>query len=173
MSYVFSFVYLPGLDINGLITLSRLDKQVTNLTSPTCKLTFLKCRHQSVLLLFDLLTFLNLSWLFEMWQIQCVSPRADCLYSADPAKQQNTDSGTCTGSTKGQACNNRALPFTRHCFQRILCGISTFIQLLTGSAAQWLWFRIWFNISCTLLFSSLAIMCNIPVWCCHDHLPST
>lgn len=28
--------------------------------------------------------------------------------------------GLCTGSTKNQACKNRALPFTQHCFQRIL-----------------------------------------------------
>lgn len=43
-----------------------------------------------------------------------------CLYSVAPARQQNTDMMTCTGSTKGQACKNRALPFTQHCFQRIL-----------------------------------------------------
>lgn len=40
--------------------------------------------------------------------------------SATPARQQNTDSETCTGSTKGQACSSKALPFTEHCFQRIL-----------------------------------------------------
>lgn len=48
------------------------------------------------------------------------SVQSVCLSSVAPARQQNTDTGTCTGSTKGQACNNRALPFTQHCFQRIL-----------------------------------------------------
>lgn len=34
--------------------------------------------------------------------------------------QQETEAGICTGSTKGRACSSQALPFTRHCFQRIL-----------------------------------------------------
>lgn len=49
-----------------------------------------------------------------------------CFCSAAPGRQQKADTGTCTGSTKGQACNNRALPFTRHCFQRILSTTSLF-----------------------------------------------
>uniref|UniRef100_A0A8C6TQD7 INO80 complex subunit Da n=1 Tax=Neogobius melanostomus TaxID=47308 RepID=A0A8C6TQD7_9GOBI len=40
--------------------------------------------------------------------------------SVAPEKLQNTSTGICTGSTKGQACINRALPFTRHCFQHIV-----------------------------------------------------
>lgn len=53
---------------------------------------------------------------------QCLLiPGCVCVCSVAPPTQQSTDTGTCTGSTKGQPCHNRALPFTRHCFQRILC----------------------------------------------------
>ncbi|KAA8588112.1 hypothetical protein FQN60_001306 [Etheostoma spectabile] len=66
--------------------------------------------------------------------------------SVAPAGQQNTDSGTCSGSTKGQACNNRALPFTRHCFQHILLNRSQ--QLFA---------------SCTARFAD-GQQCSIPVF---------
>lgn len=69
-----------------------------------------------------------------------LSPWSVCLYSVAPARQQNTETGTCTGSTKGQACNNRALPFTQHCFQRILSTTSLIVQLVTTSAEKRLWF---------------------------------
>ena len=76
--------------------------------------------------------------------VQCrvclFSPVSLCLRSVAPARQQNTNTGTCTGSTKGQACNNRALPFTQHCFQRILSTTSLMLQLLATSADEWLWF---------------------------------
>eukprot|EP00064_Thunnus_orientalis_P001063 superscaffoldBa00000065_g1064 len=74
------------------------------------------------------------------------SPGSECLYSVAPAKQQNTDTGTCTGSTKGQACNNRALPFTQHCFQHILLNRSQ--QLFA---------------SCTAKFAD-GQQCSIPVF---------
>uniref|UniRef100_A0A3P8U160 INO80 complex subunit D n=1 Tax=Amphiprion percula TaxID=161767 RepID=A0A3P8U160_AMPPE len=59
---------------------------------------------------------------------------------------QSTDTGTCTGSTKGQTCNNRALPFTRHCFQHILLNRSQ--QLFA---------------SCTAKFAD-GQQCSIPVF---------
>ncbi|KAF3843223.1 hypothetical protein F7725_002072 [Dissostichus mawsoni] len=66
--------------------------------------------------------------------------------SAAPGRQQKADTGTCTGSTKGQACNNRALPFTRHCFQHILLNRSQ--QLFA---------------SCTAKFAD-GQQCSIPVF---------
>ncbi|KAM4608318.1 INO80 complex subunit Da [Polymixia lowei] len=66
--------------------------------------------------------------------------------SVVPAGQQNTQTGICTGSTKGQACNNRALPFTRHCFQHILLNRSQ--QLFS---------------SCTAKFAD-GQQCSIPVF---------
>uniref|UniRef100_A0A3B4WAM0 INO80 complex subunit D n=1 Tax=Seriola lalandi dorsalis TaxID=1841481 RepID=A0A3B4WAM0_SERLL len=54
--------------------------------------------------------------------------------------------GTCTGSTKGQACSNRALPFTQHCFQHILLNRSQ--QLFA---------------SCTAKFAD-GQQCSIPVF---------
>ncbi|CAN9497723.1 unnamed protein product [Ophioblennius macclurei] len=63
-----------------------------------------------------------------------------------PARPPSTDTGTCTGSTKGQACNNRALPFTRHCFQHILLNRSQ--QLFA---------------SCTAKFAD-GQQCSIPVF---------
>ncbi|CAM9333244.1 unnamed protein product [Lampetra planeri] len=57
-----------------------------------------------------------------------------------------SDAGTCTGSTKGQACNNRALPFTQHCFQHILLNRSQ--QLF---------------VSCTAKFAD-GQQCSIPVF---------
>lgn len=63
-----------------------------------------------------------------------------------PARPQSTDTGTCTGSTKGQACNNRALPFTQHCFQHILLNRSQ--QLFA---------------SCTAKFAD-GQQCSIPVF---------
>lgn len=50
-----------------------------------------------------------------------------CLCSAPPARLQSTQAVTCTGSTKGQSCSNRALPFTQHCFQRILYTSSLYV----------------------------------------------
>ncbi|TNN43615.1 INO80 complex subunit D [Liparis tanakae] len=66
--------------------------------------------------------------------------------SVAPARQQNSDAGTCTGSTKGQACSSRALPFTRHCFQHILLNRSQ--QLFA---------------SCTAKFAD-GQQCSIPVF---------
>ncbi|KAM9851315.1 INO80 complex subunit Da [Aulostomus maculatus] len=66
--------------------------------------------------------------------------------SVAPARQQHRDVGTCTGSTKGQACNNRALPFTQHCFQHILLNRSQ--QLFA---------------SCTAKFAD-GQQCSIPVF---------
>ncbi|XP_057707690.1 INO80 complex subunit Da [Corythoichthys intestinalis] len=50
------------------------------------------------------------------------------------ARLHNMDPGTCTGSTKGQACDNRALPFTKHCFQHILLNRSQ--QLFASCTAK-------------------------------------
>lgn len=66
--------------------------------------------------------------------------------SGAPGKLPNTNTGICTGSTKGQACNNRALPFTRHCFQHILLNRSQ--QLFS---------------SCTAKFAD-GQQCSIPVF---------
>lgn len=66
--------------------------------------------------------------------------------SVAPGKLQNTSTGICTGSTKGQACNNRALPFTRHCFQHIVLNRSQ--QLFS---------------SCTAKFAD-GQQCSIPVF---------
>ncbi|KAJ8338528.1 hypothetical protein SKAU_G00374940 [Synaphobranchus kaupii] len=66
--------------------------------------------------------------------------------SAQSAVQQDTESGLCTGHTKGQACRSRALPFTRHCFQHILLNRSQ--QLFT---------------SCTAKFAD-GQQCSIPVF---------
>uniref|UniRef100_A0A3Q3MQL7 INO80 complex subunit Da n=1 Tax=Labrus bergylta TaxID=56723 RepID=A0A3Q3MQL7_9LABR len=66
--------------------------------------------------------------------------------SRSSSRQQKTDPGTCTGSTKGQACNNRALPFTQHCFQHILLNRSQ--QLFA---------------SCTAKFAD-GQQCSIPVF---------
>uniref|UniRef100_A0A1A8D0I4 INO80 complex subunit Da n=2 Tax=Nothobranchius kadleci TaxID=1051664 RepID=A0A1A8D0I4_NOTKA len=63
-----------------------------------------------------------------------------------PVKLPSTDSVTCTGSTKGQPCSNRALPFTRHCFQHILLSRSQ--QLFA---------------SCTAKFAD-GQQCSIPVF---------
>lgn len=60
--------------------------------------------------------------------------------------QQDTETGICTGSTKGQACSNPALPFTRHCFQHIL--LNRFQQLFS---------------SCTAKFAD-GQQCSIPVF---------
>ncbi|KAG5283489.1 hypothetical protein AALO_G00042620 [Alosa alosa] len=54
--------------------------------------------------------------------------------------------GLCTGSTKSQACRNRALPFTQHCFQHILLNRSQ--QLFS---------------SCTAKFAD-GQQCSIPVF---------
>ncbi|KAF7661998.1 hypothetical protein LDENG_00249680 [Lucifuga dentata] len=66
--------------------------------------------------------------------------------SAAPAKQQHTKMVNCTGSTKSQPCNNRALPFTQHCFQHILLNRSQ--QLFA---------------SCTARFAD-GQQCSIPVF---------
>uniref|UniRef100_A0A674MES1 INO80 complex subunit D n=2 Tax=Takifugu rubripes TaxID=31033 RepID=A0A674MES1_TAKRU len=66
--------------------------------------------------------------------------------SAASARQRSTDTGACTGSSKGQACSNRALPFTQHCFQHILLNRSQ--QLFA---------------SCTAKFAD-GQQCSIPVF---------
>ncbi|XP_029967256.1 INO80 complex subunit Da [Salarias fasciatus] len=78
--------------------------------------------------------------------IQELSDASRSPSGAAPARPQSTDTGTCTGSTKGQACNNRALPFTRHCFQHILLNRSQ--QLFA---------------SCTAKFAD-GQQCSIPVF---------
>ncbi|KAM4558890.1 INO80 complex subunit Da [Odontesthes bonariensis] len=78
--------------------------------------------------------------------IQELSGASRSSSCAAPARPQSTDPGTCTGSTKGQACNNRALPFTRHCFQHILLNRSQ--QLFA---------------SCTAKFAD-GQQCSIPVF---------
>uniref|UniRef100_A0A3B3Z9B5 KANL2-like probable zinc-finger domain-containing protein n=1 Tax=Periophthalmus magnuspinnatus TaxID=409849 RepID=A0A3B3Z9B5_9GOBI len=52
--------------------------------------------------------------------------------SVAQGKQQNTNAGICTGSTKGQACNNKALPFTRHCFQLFFSFIACTAKFADG-----------------------------------------
>lgn len=59
-----------------------------------------------------------------------LSPESFCLCSLTPVRPQSTDPLTCTGSTKGQLCKNRALPFTKHCFQRILCNATHGVKQL-------------------------------------------
>ncbi|XP_076026012.1 INO80 complex subunit Da isoform X2 [Genypterus blacodes] len=66
--------------------------------------------------------------------------------SVAPAKQQHKEMAICTGSTKSQACTNRALPFTQHCFQHILLNRSQ--QLFA---------------SCTARFAD-GQQCSIPVF---------
>ncbi|XP_015225984.1 PREDICTED: INO80 complex subunit D isoform X1 [Cyprinodon variegatus] len=63
-----------------------------------------------------------------------------------PARPRSTEAATCTGSTKGQTCTNRALPFTQHCFQHILLNRSQ--QLFA---------------SCTAKFAD-GQQCSIPVF---------
>ncbi|XP_054643828.1 INO80 complex subunit D [Dunckerocampus dactyliophorus] len=67
-------------------------------------------------------------------------------HSGSPPRRHSADTGTCTGTTKGQACNNRALPFTKHCFQHILLNRSQ--QLFA---------------SCTAKFAD-GQQCSIPVF---------
>ncbi|XP_061647259.1 INO80 complex subunit Da [Phyllopteryx taeniolatus] len=67
-------------------------------------------------------------------------------HSGAPATPQNTDAGMCIGRTKDQACDNRALPFTKHCFQHILLNRSQ--QLFA---------------SCTAKFAD-GQQCSIPVF---------
>ncbi|CAI5655989.1 unnamed protein product [Oreochromis niloticus] len=78
--------------------------------------------------------------------IQELSGASCSSSSVAPPTQQSTDTGTCTGSTKGQPCHNRALPFTRHCFQHILLNRSQ--QLFA---------------SCTAKFAD-GQQCSIPVF---------
>lgn len=96
---------------------------------------------------------------FEMHTSRCcclLSLRSVCLYSVAPASQQHADVVTCTGSTKGQACSNRALPFTQHCFQRILSPCHCLDSL-------YLWRQkndcdlISVKLSCTLFFKCLCV----------------
>ncbi|XP_051937605.1 INO80 complex subunit D [Hippocampus zosterae] len=74
------------------------------------------------------------------------SAGSELHHGGAPAGQQKTDAGTCTGSTKGQACDNKALPFTKHCFQHILLNRSQ--QLFA---------------SCTAKFAD-GQQCSIPVF---------
>ncbi|KAG9335579.1 hypothetical protein JZ751_004483, partial [Albula glossodonta] len=60
--------------------------------------------------------------------------------------QRDSGPRLCTGSTKGQACGSRALPFTQHCFQHILLNRSQ--QLFS---------------SCTAKFAD-GQQCSIPVF---------
>ncbi|XP_048834407.1 INO80 complex subunit D-B [Brienomyrus brachyistius] len=58
------------------------------------------------------------------------APSSTRMSSARPSPE----SGCCTGSTGGQACHGRALPFTRHCFQHILLNRSQ--QLFCSCTAK-------------------------------------
>ncbi|XP_030641656.1 INO80 complex subunit Da [Chanos chanos] len=54
--------------------------------------------------------------------------------SRTSATQKEPETVLCTSSIKGQTCNNRALPFTRHCFQHILLNRSQ--QLFSSCTAK-------------------------------------
>ncbi|XP_036396114.1 INO80 complex subunit D-like [Megalops cyprinoides] len=74
-----------------------------------------------------------------------------CRASQTPARARSevpkdAGPGLCTGSTKGQPCSNRALPYTRQCFQHILLNRSQ--QLFS---------------SCTARFAD-GQQCSIPVF---------
>uniref|UniRef100_A0A8C9FRB8 IN80D protein n=1 Tax=Pavo cristatus TaxID=9049 RepID=A0A8C9FRB8_PAVCR len=49
------------------------------------------------------------------------------------SRQRDAEPTTCSGTSKGEPCTNKALPFTRHCFQRIL--LTSNIHSLFASAA--------------------------------------
>ncbi|XP_018580446.1 INO80 complex subunit D-B [Scleropages formosus] len=66
--------------------------------------------------------------------------------SAKSPVPKNTESGRCTGSSNGQACISRALPYTGYCFQHILLNRSQ--QLFS---------------SCTAKFAD-GQQCSIPVF---------
>ncbi|KPP80336.1 INO80 complex subunit D-like [Scleropages formosus] len=66
--------------------------------------------------------------------------------STPPPVKQDVEPGHCAGSTRGQACSGRVLPFTRHCFQHILLNRSQ--QLFS---------------SCTARFAD-GQQCSIPVF---------
>ncbi|XP_007258031.3 INO80 complex subunit D [Astyanax mexicanus] len=66
--------------------------------------------------------------------IQQLSKTSHTSNSSRPAGQQEVEKVVCTGSTKGQTCNNPALPFTRHCFQHILVNRSQ--QLFSSCTAR-------------------------------------
>lgn len=40
--------------------------------------------------------------------------------SISRTKLRDIEPAACSGTVKGEPCTNKALPFTRHCFQRIL-----------------------------------------------------
>lgn len=100
---------------------------------------------------------------------QCLLiPGCVCVCSVAPPTQQSTDTGTCTGSTKGQPCHNRALPFTRHCFQRILCPAALMHSWSLHVEAHLI------NLSCTCYFKithcDIYKVCTCAGVCCSHGL---
>ena len=54
--------------------------------------------------------------------------------SISQTKLREAEPAACSGTAKGEPCANRALPFTRHCFQRILwTELSASLKVLTHS----------------------------------------
>ncbi|KAM6348809.1 INO80 complex subunit D isoform 1-T6 [Alca torda] len=61
--------------------------------------------------------------------------RATCARtSTSQARQRDAEPTTCSGTSKGEQCTNKALPFTRHCFQHILLNRSQ--QLFSSCTAK-------------------------------------
>ncbi|XP_004851216.1 INO80 complex subunit D isoform X1 [Heterocephalus glaber] len=54
--------------------------------------------------------------------------------SISQTKLKELEPAACSGATKGEQCTNRALPFTRHCFQHILSNRSQ--QLFSSCTAR-------------------------------------
>uniref|UniRef100_H9G8I2 INO80 complex subunit D n=1 Tax=Anolis carolinensis TaxID=28377 RepID=H9G8I2_ANOCA len=59
--------------------------------------------------------------------------RASCSRTSTSQVKQR-DTSLCRGTTKGEACTNKALPFTKHCFQHILLNRSQ--QLFSSCTAK-------------------------------------
>ena len=57
----------------------------------------------------------------RLWNVSVLFSQSEVsLDSVASARRRSIETVVCTGSSKGQTCNNRALPFSQHCFQRIL-----------------------------------------------------
>ncbi|XP_007436739.1 INO80 complex subunit D [Python bivittatus] len=59
--------------------------------------------------------------------------RASCTRTS-PSQVKQRDASPCSGTTKGEPCTNKALPFTKHCFQHILLNRSQ--QLFSSCTAK-------------------------------------
>ncbi|XP_030310468.1 INO80 complex subunit D [Calypte anna] len=61
--------------------------------------------------------------------------RATCARtSTSQVRQRDAEPTTCCGTSKGEQCTNKALPFTRHCFQHIMLNRSQ--QLFSSCTAK-------------------------------------